>query len=196
MLGLLIKFRIVLLLSTTTVAVLLGAGPGHGKPRRDDPETELRHMTSRDTKVAVQKAQNLALKVVKDGGGKYELASKIVRFVQGVRYIDEKDDLAIPERWRGKSDWLQYADETMAAWTGDCEDFAILAYVMLRAVNIRAAFVSVPGHLSIAIAVPCPVGDYYEFKGEDYFFVELTDNYKIGESPVDDKNELATLYQP
>jgi tetratricopeptide (TPR) repeat protein len=54
-----------------------------------------------------------------------------------------KDDLTI--------DFLQFPRETLSYKAGDCDDLSILYAALLEAVGVDAAFVTVPGHIFIAL---------------------------------------------
>jgi hypothetical protein len=81
-------------------------------------------------------------------------------------------------------DFLQFPRETFQYKAGDCSDLSILYGALLQAVGIDAAFITVPGHIYVAVdtCVPVekaaesliPVGQFVPYKGHVWIPVEIT----------------------
>ena len=50
-------------------------------------------------------------------------------------------------------DFLQFPNETLTYRSGDCDDLAIMYAALLQAINIDTAFITVPGHIFLAVAL-------------------------------------------
>jgi len=53
----------------------------------------------------------------------------------------------------GAVDFLQFPRETLRYSTGDCDDLSILYCSILQSLNINTAFVTVPGHIYVAVSL-------------------------------------------
>ena len=81
-------------------------------------------------------------------------------------------------------DFLQFPRETFQYKAGDCSDLSILYGALLQAVGIDAAFITVPGHIFVAVdsCVPAdkagdsllPAGQFIPYKGHAWIPVEIT----------------------
>ena len=72
----------------------------------------------------------------------------------GVTYVvDPASSYAVLSRTRSAIDFLQFPSETLDYKAGDCDDLSILHAALLEAVGVQTAFVTVPGHLFIAVSL-------------------------------------------
>jgi tetratricopeptide (TPR) repeat protein len=87
-------------------------------------------------------------------------------------------------RAKGAIDFLQFPRETFQYRAGDCSDLSILYGALLQAVGIDAAFVTIPGHIYVAVdtCVPVektsqwliPAGSFIAYGGKVWIPVEIT----------------------
>ena len=81
-------------------------------------------------------------------------------------------------------DFLQFPRETFQYRAGDCSDLSILYGALLQAVGIDAAFITVPGHIYVAVNTAIPVeraadalipeNQFVPYKGMVWVPVEIT----------------------
>jgi len=81
-------------------------------------------------------------------------------------------------------DFLQFPRETFQYRAGDCSDLSILYGALLQAVGIEAAFVTVPGHIYVAVNTGVsvdrasealiPDNQHIPYKGKAWIPVEIT----------------------
>jgi tetratricopeptide (TPR) repeat protein len=81
-------------------------------------------------------------------------------------------------------DFLQFPRETFQYRAGDCSDLSILYGAMFQAVGIYAAFITVPGHIYIAVDTGLtpeqapreliPAGQFISFNGHAWIPLEVT----------------------
>jgi len=81
-------------------------------------------------------------------------------------------------------DFLQFPRETFQYKAGDCSDLSILYSALLQAVGIDAAFITIPGHIFVAVNTGLPVekaadslipqGQLIAYKGKAWIPVEIT----------------------
>jgi tetratricopeptide (TPR) repeat protein len=81
-------------------------------------------------------------------------------------------------------DFLQFPRETFQYKAGDCSDISILYGALFQAVGIDAAFITVPGHIFIAIDTGLtserapkeliPEGQFIPYKGKAWLPIEIT----------------------
>lgn len=64
-------------------------------------------------------------------------------------------DPALPAR-SGALDTVQFARETLALRSGDCDDLSVLYASLLESVGVETAFLLVPGHVLLGIAAGVP----------------------------------------
>jgi tetratricopeptide (TPR) repeat protein len=62
------------------------------------------------------------------------------------------------ERSKSKTavDYLQFPPQTLNYKAGDCDDLSILYAALLESVGIKTAFVTVPGHIYVAVSLDLP----------------------------------------
>jgi tetratricopeptide (TPR) repeat protein len=81
-------------------------------------------------------------------------------------------------------DFLQFPRETFQYKAGDCSDISILYCALLQAVGIDTAFITIPGHIFVAVNTRLsteqaedaliPASEYVAYKGEVWIPVEIT----------------------
>ncbi|WFN37343.1 transglutaminase-like cysteine peptidase [Methanomicrobium antiquum] len=133
----------------------------------------------------------------KYGYGKYENAMNAASFVQNcIVYASDKETKNSGEYWR-------YPVETLIDGTGDCEDTAILLAAILDQMDydvITFGLLGVgenknEGHVAVAVKdvinPVCGNCALIEFKGENYLYLESTNNWDVGFIPYDYYGKLA-----
>jgi tetratricopeptide (TPR) repeat protein len=121
-------------------------------------------------------------------------------------------------------DFLQFPRETFQYKAGDCSDISILYCALLQAVGIDTAFVTVPGHVFVAVNAGIspeqaedaliPTSEYIAYKGKVWIPVEITlrhqgffkawdlgakewnENKPIGQAGFYPVQEAWTVFQP
>ena len=81
-------------------------------------------------------------------------------------------------------DFLQFPRETLRYKAGDCSDISILYSALLQAVGIDTAFITIPGHIFIAVntgispeeaeSALIPSSEYVAYQGKVWLPVEIT----------------------
>jgi tetratricopeptide (TPR) repeat protein len=81
-------------------------------------------------------------------------------------------------------DFVQFPRETFQIKAGDCSDISILYTALLQAVGIDTAFITIPGHIFVAVNTKLspaqaetaliPASEYIAYKGEVWVPVEIT----------------------
>jgi len=84
-------------------------------------------------------------------------------------------------------DFLQFPSQTLTYRAGDCDDLSILYTALLESVNIRTAFITIPGHIYMAFSLGL---DEQEAKKEfthteDFMFMENGDGVTEAWVPVE-----------
>jgi tetratricopeptide (TPR) repeat protein len=101
--------------------------------------------------------------------------------LNGVKYQqDPKSKYEDLSKQKNQVDYLKYPAQTLMS-SGDCDDLSILYAALLEACSIDTAFVTVPGHILIAFALPVAESEvqknYYDsdmiFRFNDRFWVPL-----------------------
>jgi tetratricopeptide (TPR) repeat protein len=62
-------------------------------------------------------------------------------------------------------DYIQFPVQTLSFRTGDCDDLTILSTAMLQSLGVQTAFVTVPGHIYIAVRLdlsPDQAGSFFD----------------------------------
>jgi tetratricopeptide (TPR) repeat protein len=121
-------------------------------------------------------------------------------------------------------DFLQFPRETFQYKAGDCSDLSILYGALFQAVGIDAAFITVPGHIFIAVDTTLtpeqapkeliPESQFIAYKGKAWIPVEITavhdgfmkawelgakewtENNSIGQAGFYPIQEAWSVYQP
>ena len=72
----------------------------------------------------------------------------------GVNYvIDPKTPYEDFSKNKFSLDYLQFPSQTLTYKAGDCDDLSILYSALLKSVGIEAAFVTIPGHIYVALSL-------------------------------------------
>ena len=81
-------------------------------------------------------------------------------------------------------DFVQFPRETFQIKAGDCSDISILYSALLQAVGVDTAFITIPGHIFVALNTKLspalaenaliPESEYIAYKGEVWVPVEIT----------------------
>jgi hypothetical protein len=78
----------------------------------------------------------------------------------------------------------KYPLETLSDRGGDCEDLSILLAAIFRELGFATKLINPPGHMALALACKNCDGQFYEWDGRKYFYVETTAiNYEVGMAP-------------
>ena len=121
-------------------------------------------------------------------------------------------------------DFLQFPRETFQYRAGDCSDLSILYGSLFQAVGIDAAFITIPGHIFIAVDTCLtpeqapkdliPTGEFIAYKNKAWVPLEITsihdgfhkawqlgakewnENTQVGQAGFYPISEAWTLYQP
>ncbi len=85
-------------------------------------------------------------------------------------------------------DFLQFPRETLQYKAGDCSDISILYCALLQAVGIDTAFITIPGHIFVAVSTSLtpdqagdaliPASEFIAYKGKVWIPVEITLRHK------------------
>ncbi|MBL8966395.1 MAG: hypothetical protein JNG85_05245 [Spirochaetaceae bacterium] len=75
--------------------------------------------------------------------------------IHGLAYvIDPKTPYADRSKAPDEIDYLQFPRQTLEYRAGDCDDLSILYCALLESVGVETAFITVPGHIYMACALP------------------------------------------
>lgn len=117
-------------------------------------------VTARDPAVLAL-AKDVAGAVREAGGSGSDLDLRIAMGVYqalglyGMRYvIDPASSYADFSKNETAVDFLQFPRQTLQYKAGDCDDLSILYAALLESVGIETAFITVPGHILAAVALP------------------------------------------
>jgi hypothetical protein len=143
-------------------------------------EPQMHLVTSVFARALKAKADNLKL-------SPWETVNYVVSFVQGMKYISDKDP---------KVEYAKFPAETLVDAGGDCEDSAILLAALLDELGYGTILISPPGHMALGIACADCTGSYIDYKGRKYYYTETTSaGWKIGELPYEhSKNFVSKVY--
>ena len=103
----------------------------------------------------------------------------------GMNYTpNPKTPYAEVSKQKDAIDFLQFPRETFQYRAGDCSDLSILYGALLQAVGIDAAFITIPGHIFIAVDTCLapgqapkeliPTGQFIAYKGHAWVPLEVT----------------------
>lgn len=111
------------------------------------------------------------------------LVRLVVSFVQHLRYQPEPGE------------YPKYPLETLGDRGGDCEDLSILAAAIFRELGFATKLINPPGHMALALACTNCDGQFYEWDGRKYFYVEMTaQNYEVGMAPERYERTLGNVF--
>jgi len=123
-----------------------------------------------------------------------ETANFAASFVQDVNSIAYATDEVGEE-------YPKYPLETLRDKEGDCEDSSVLVAALLQLLGYDVVLISFPsigeeytGHMGVGVA-----GDFggasYLYEGIDYYYLETTDMWAVGESPDGFESRQAIIYE-
>jgi hypothetical protein len=72
---------------------------------------------------------------------------------QGVAYVTDPESPFSLAQSGTTVDYVQFPGQTLANRAGDCDDLSVLYAALLEAVGVPTAFITIPGHIFIAIAL-------------------------------------------
>jgi tetratricopeptide (TPR) repeat protein len=122
----------------------------------DDDRTAAAFVTAKDTRV-LKFSKNIAGEVRNDAYNINEGLATAIAIHEGLRLygltyvVDPGTPYVELSKGEGQVDYLQFPRETLEYKAGDCDDLAILYSALLESVNVETAFVTVPGHIYLAI---------------------------------------------
>lgn len=145
-----------------------------------DDQRAASFVTARDP-VVLALAKDVAGAIREAGGVGTDLDLRIAMGIyqalglHGVRYvIDPSSSYADFSKNETAVDFLQFPRQTLQYKAGDCDDLTILYTALLEAVGIETAFLTVPGHILAAVALPLtPDEAERTFSRLDRFIVDL-----------------------
>jgi len=143
----------------------------------------------RDDTYITNLANKLSEAAQKKGLGQVETAQFVANFVQSLPYTFDNVSTAFDE-------YPRYPVETLVDNGGDCEDTAILAAALLRAMGYDVVLLGLPKHMALAIRFDSGVsGTYYTYEGSKYYYLETTgEGWAVGQIPPEYKDASASIY--
>jgi len=127
-------------------------------------------------------ASNFEQMANRNGLNEAEAVNLVIRFVQNMKYT--ADDVRT-----GFDQYSQYPVENLIEQGGDCEDSSLLLSALLSQMGYGCVLLFMPdtepeAHMAMGIKGSSSLpGNYYEFNGDRYYYVEGTDEYAVGEMP-------------
>ena len=111
-------------------------------------------------------------------------------FVQALPYISDSASA-------GYDEYPRYPFETLYHGGGDCEDSSILLAAILYDMGYGVALIDLPGHMAVGVKGDENIyGNYYEYEGIKYYYLETTDSgWDVGVIP-DEYSEANALITP
>jgi hypothetical protein len=85
--------------------------------------------------------------------------------------------------YNGGYDYPRYPIETLVDKEGDCEDKACLLVALLKTLGYDCALLVYPTHVAAGINCPDCKGSSYKLNGRNYYYLETTDLFEIGNNP-------------
>ncbi|MGA2611848.1 MAG: ankyrin repeat domain-containing protein [Spirochaetia bacterium] len=77
--------------------------------------------------------------------------------IYGINYVPNPvSPYSVTSKNKELVDFLQFPRETLQYRAGDCSDISILYAALLQAVGINTAFITIPGHIFIALSADIP----------------------------------------
>jgi hypothetical protein len=71
----------------------------------------------------------------------------------GVNYVPDPTSIFAGSKTKADIDFLQFPRQTLEYRSGDCDDLSILYAAFFEAVGIETAFITVPGHIFMAVSL-------------------------------------------
>jgi hypothetical protein len=135
----------------------------------------------------IQELDEVALEYHLDEAQKLEL---VITLVQSIAYTDNNGTAIADE-------YPCYPIETIFNRGGNCEDTSILLAALLDAMGYDVAllYLDEAQYMAVGIALPGAYGQYYEYNGKQYFYIETTkENWPIGQISLDLASTHAYVY--
>jgi len=114
----------------------------------------------------------------------------VVAFVQSLPYTQDKVTTTADE-------YPRYPLETLFDRGGDCEDTSILVAALLDRLGYEVALLHLDNahHMAVGVAVSNASGQYYEYSGKKYYYLETTgEGWRVGQIPTDITDARAAIY--
>jgi tetratricopeptide (TPR) repeat protein len=73
--------------------------------------------------------------------------------LQGINYVRDPTGLFSGAKGKADVDFLQFPRQTLEYRSGDCDDLSILYAALFEAVGVETAFITVPGHILMAVSL-------------------------------------------
>jgi predicted transglutaminase-like cysteine proteinase len=148
-----------------------------------------------DDSLIDQLASSLTTNAQKEGYDSFQTVSFAAAFVQSLKYTS---DLVTS----GFDEYPRYPFETLVDEGGDCEDTAILAASLIRALGYDVILLRFdktadrPGHLAVGVKGSEGIyGTSWTYKGDKYYYLETTSTgWEIGQIPDDYRNSSAHVF--
>jgi len=124
----------------------------------DDDRKVAAYVTAKDPNV-LQFARSVAAWAAQQEHGLNSNLQKAIAIMEalrlhGVSYvIDPRTPYAELSASADAVDFLQFPQQTLRFTAGDCDDLCILYAAMLESVGVETAFVTTPGHISLAVSL-------------------------------------------
>jgi len=134
------------------------------KPRDDYRYTDARFVTYKDPVI-----QTIAKDITDtsiSSGDPCKLCIAI-DFVESMLYQKDIDYVSLP-------DYPKYPIETIKDERGDCEDTSFLMASIFRALDVDMILLRYSDHMAVGFASNTCPGDYYNYNGKKYCFLETT----------------------
>ncbi len=123
------------------------------------------------------------------GYSDYEMVMEAINFVQkNISYKYDQDT-------KGVIEYPKYPIETLYEGQGDCEDTSILLAAIVKELGYGVILLAYDDHMAVGIqGDDASFGKYYEYEGEEYFYVETTANgWTIGDVPEEYMSKQAIV---
>lgn len=123
------------------------------------------------------------------GYGEDEIPYIAMTFVQSLPYVSDSVS-------SGYDEYPRFPFETLYNGGGDCEDSSILLASILYDMGYGVVLIDFPGHVAVGVKGDGSIyGNYYEYEGEKYFYLETTNSgWEIGQIPDELSDTEAILY--
>jgi tetratricopeptide (TPR) repeat protein len=97
---------------------------------------------------------------------------------------------------RNEVDFLQFPRETLAYKAGDCDDLAILYCALLESLAVETAFITVPGHIYVAVSLGLsPEAARAKFKYADELIFDSNGNRTWVPVEVTSRDDFMAAWQ-
>jgi predicted transglutaminase-like cysteine proteinase len=114
----------------------------------------------------------------------------VIALVQSMPYTEDSATTPADE-------YPRYPVETIFERGGDCEDTSILVAALLDAMGYDVALLHLADaqHMAVGVAISGASGQYYEYEGKQYFYLETTnEGWPIGQIPLELISTEAYIY--